>query len=522
MSPPPSPSLLSPRPAIGFLIVFVLGVLGGFAFAPWNIAPAMLISLAAMLYLLERAVERGATRKHAFALGWWWGLGNFLVGQFWIAEAFNFQAKMPAALGWFAVLLLSAIMACYPGVSAAIASRFKTGPGPRVLAFAGAWMLTEWLRGYLLSGFGWNPLGVVSLPLGELSQLSALIGTLGLSGLIALTCYGLALLALRRTRMAMLLICPILVGMVAPLPFIQPTRLTDVRLDIVQANIGQDEKYGPGAIEGAIRRYSALSPPPSNSPRLLIWPEAAIPDVLDELPGMRVRLARHLVGPNDMFILGGLKALRNEEGYTTAAHNSMFVLGPEGGIRDRYDKTVLVPYGEYLPARPLLEAIGLARLAPGAIDFIPGTGPRTLTLPGYPDVGALICYEVVYPEAASSQPRPRWLLNLSNDAWFTNEGAEMHLAQARMRSIEQGLPMARSTPTGISAVIDPWGRVTAALGRHVKGRVIAMLPEPRAPTIFSRVGTPLPMGIAFFLIAAAFWLSSHARKAPRQLERQAA
>ncbi|MGB3722830.1 MAG: apolipoprotein N-acyltransferase [Pacificimonas sp.] len=487
------------------LIVFLAGIIGGFAFAPWNIAPLMLVSLAAMLWFLERQTSR----KAAFALGWWWGMGNFLIGQYWIAEAFNFQAKMPAALGWLAVLVLSAIMASYVGVSAAVASRFRTGPLPRTLAFAGMWMLTEWLRGYLLSGFGWNPLGVVSLPLGELAQLAAIIGTLGLSGLIALACCGLAHLARRRWRLGGALVLPLILGITLPYAFTKPAVLTDTRLDIVQANIGQDEKYGPGAIAGAIRRFAALSPPPDDdTPRLLIWPEAAIPDVIDELPGLRTELTRQLLGSDDLFLLGGLKAIRDPvSGRTTAAHNSLFVLGPEGGIRDRYDKTILVPYGEYLPARPLLEAIGLARLAPGAIDFIPGTGPRTLTLPGFPDTGALICYEVVYPEAASSSPRPAWLLNLSNDAWFTDEGAEMHLAQARMRSIEQGLPMARSTPTGISAVIDPWGRVRAALGRHMAGRIITPLPAPRPPTLFSRTGTPLPIGLALGLIGAAFLIS---------------
>ena len=490
------------RPLTIRLILFVAGLIGGFAFAPWNLWPLMLGSLALMIFTLEGR----RSRKSAFADAWWWGLGNFIVGQYWIAEAFNYQANMPAWLGWLAVLVLSMIMALYPGVSAAVAVRFRKSALARVLAFSGAWMLAEWLRGYLFSGFGWNPLGVISLPMGGLAQLSALIGALGLSGLLAAACYGLALLARRRWRLGGALVAPALAGMILPLPFVGATQLTDVQLDIVQANLGQDEKYGPGAIEEAIRRYAALSPPPTERPRLLIWPEAAIPDVLDELPELRRRITAELIGQDDLFLLGGLKALRGERGRTEAAYNSLYVLAPDGEILDRYDKTVLVPYGEYLPARPLLTAIGLARLAPGAIDFIPGTGPRTLDLRAFPDAGGLICYEVIYPEAASSQPRPRWLLNVSNDAWFSDEGAAMHLAQARMRTIEQGLPMARATPTGISAVIDPWGRVLGTIGRHQAGTLQALLPAAREPTLFSHAGSALPLGLALTLLVAALLL----------------
>ncbi|EMD82790.1 apolipoprotein N-acyltransferase [Pacificimonas flava] len=483
-------------------IVFAAGIAGGFAFAPWNLWPLMLLSLGAMLLFVENA----ESRKRAFGIGWWWGLGNFLVGQYWIAHAFQYQANMPAWTGIPAVILLSMIMALYPGISAAVAVRFGKSPAARGLAFAGTWMLTEWLRGYLFSGFGWNPLGVVSLPMAGLAQLAAAIGALGLSGILALAAFGLAQAAYRRWRLAAALLLPTVAGALLPLVLTGPTKLTQTRLDIVQANIGQDVKYGPGAVEEAVRRYAALSPLPDGSPRLLIWPEAAIDDVLDERPALRADVARALIGPQDLMLVGAIKAIRANDGRVEGAYNSLYVLGPEGEIRGRYDKRILVPYGEYLPARPLLSLIGIARLVPGAIDFIPGTGPKTLDLGAFPDAGALICYEVVYPEAAGDVVRPGWLLNVSNDAWFSDGGAWMHLAQARMRSIEQGLPMARATPTGVSAIIDPWGRVLQMIGRGEAAHMRVALPAPRPETLFARIGTPLPIGLALLMLGAALLL----------------
>ncbi|MGB7404285.1 MAG: apolipoprotein N-acyltransferase [Pacificimonas sp.] len=485
------------------LLFLLIGVIGALGFAPWNLAPLMILSLAALLWGLER-VE---SRKSAFALGWWWGLGNFLFSLAWIAEAFTFASRTPLWLAWPAVVILSLIMALYPGVSAAVAVRFRKGRLARTFAFAGAWVLVEWLRFYLFSGFGWNALGVVSLTLGGLAQLAAAIGTQGLSLMVIFAAAGVACLIDRRWRLGGALLAPLILGSVAPLFLTEPTRHTGVRLDIIQANIRQDEKYGPGATEAAIRRYAALTPPPvAGEPRLLIWPEAAIPELLDERELLRRVTTRAVTGPDDLFLVGAMKAIRDELGFVRAGHNSLFVLSPTGDILDRYDKTRLVPYGEYLPMRPLLSAIGLSELAPSDIDTWPGTGARTLRLPGFPNVVGMICYEVIFPEAASSEPRPRWLLNVSNDAWFTDDGAEMHLAQARMRSIEQGLPMARSTPTGISAVIDPWGRVTAALERHVAGRIVARLPVARPETPFAKIGTPLPLGLALFCLTVALCL----------------
>lgn len=486
-------------------LAFLAGGASALGFAPVEAWPLTILGLAVLLWLLP-----GASRlRSALATGWWFGLGHMLIGLHWIAQAFEFQSEMPAWLGWVAVLLLSALMAVYPAAAVGIAWRIGGQPFARVLALAGAWMLTEWLRGYLFSGFPWNPLGAVWLPLTGVSQAAKLIGGLGLSGLAVLAGGAIALLGEGEPRTRRLS-APVVTGLVAvgivglALTRGSPTG-SGTRVHLVQANIGQDEKWRPDVAERHLQRYLALSARAlaERGPGLVIWPEAAIPNLLEEEPWTRERLAR-LLGPDDLLLTGAIKAIRDAQGYAVAARNSLFVLDAEGRLRGRYDKAHLVPFGEYLPFRALLEPIGIARLAPGALDFQPGGGPRTLPLPGAPPVGPLICYEIIFP-AAVVEPgrRPDWLLNASNDAWFGTSGPYQHLAQARLRAIEEGLPIARATPTGISSLIDPHGRVVASLDHGRAGVVSGEVPAPLPPTPFARLGHAVPIGLALMLLIAA-------------------
>jgi apolipoprotein N-acyltransferase len=477
-------------------LLFVAGIASSLGFAPWNLWPLTLIGIA---WLIRETATTQTVRQAAKA-GWVFGFGHFLLGTHWIAQAFQYQQDMPAWTGWIGVVLLSAYLAIFPAMTTA-ATRRLTGL-PLILSFAGCWTIAEALRGILFSGFPWNPLGAVALPMAGLGQGAAFVGGLGLSALIVLAAGGLYLLVERQWRAgAAILGLTAAAALAGLIPLRTPTPLTPARLNIVQADIGQDEKWSEDGVERAAAKYLQLSPKPTRAARLLIWPEAAIPDLLDEMPAMRRRLGAHL-GPNDLMLLGALKAIREDDGTAIAARNSLFVLDSEGGILARYDKKRLVPFGEFLPARTLLNAIGLDRLAPGALDFWPGPGPRTLPLPsGFPAVGPLICYEVIFDgRVTEAGYRPAWLLNVSNDAWFAGAGAEMHLAQARLRSIEEGLPMARSTPTGISAVIDANGRVTASMPRGQAGTIDALLPAANAPTLFSHAGRILPLLLAALLV----------------------
>jgi apolipoprotein N-acyltransferase len=483
------------------------GLVSAAGFAPLDFWPLTIAGVAALIWLLGRT----PTLKSALATGWWWGLGHFAASLYWIAHAFQFQAKMPSWLGWVAVVALSGLMAIYPAAAAGIGWRFgQRGLAARLLGFAGAWMLAEYLRGFIFGGFPWNPLGVVLLPVPGLPHVAAAIGGLGLSGVVVMIAGAVLLAAEGQRRAAAGAAAGVLalaaggaIWAATPPPAGKP-----VPLVVVQANIGQGEKWDPLVEEANLRKHLTLTAgalrqtPPG---ALVAWPEAAVTGLLDEDPILQLRVGA-VLRDGDLLLTGADKALRDRDGWAYAAHNSLFVVSPRGRLLARYDKARLVPYGEYLPLRWLFEPLGIARLVPGGIDFWPGPGPRTLALPGFPAVGPQICYEIVASGlVVDRDQRPKWILNASNDAWFSDGGAWMHLAQARLRAIEEGIPVVRATPTGVSAIIDSHGRVVDKLERNRAGVLRGELPQAAFTTIFGKAGQILPliMAIVCFPLAGA-------------------
>ena len=478
------------------LIAFLAGLLSATGFAPLDLWPVTLLAVAMLIHLVRGASGIG----RALLIGWVFGLGNFVVGLNWIATAFTYQAAMPAWLGWVAVLLLSLYLAVYPAIACGLAWRFGRGRAlDFALLFAANWMLGEWLRATIFTGFAWNPLGVILVDVAA-GQYGSWIGTYGLGGVVILTGAAvLALLELRRWRKA--LVVPFLLLFALDLRVAHPDTASGRHIRIVQANIAQQDKWREGFETINFERLARLTGRPGGAPRLILWPEVAVPDYLEEEPEARRRIAA-LIGPGDVLLTGGIAVAYDAQGNAVAARNSLFALDAGGRILARADKSHLVPYGEYLPMRPLLSMIGLSRLAPGDIDFLAGPGPQTIALPGFGRAGIQICYEIIFSgHVVDRADRPDFLFNPSNDAWFGAWGPPQHLAQARLRAMEEGLPVIRATPTGISAVVDADGRLIESLPWRREGVIETRLPRPGPPTPFARLGNLLPALFGLGLIA---------------------
>lgn len=530
----------------------VAGAASAYGFEPWGLWPLTFICFALLIQLISQA----PSTKRAFMLGWLFGVGHFTFGNQWIAVAFTFQAAMPIWLGYIAVFGLALYLAVYPALAAAGAywinhrtTNALPDPGgddekPRptatlhlILAFAGLWIITEWLRSWVFTGYVWNPLSVISLSIPYLSQPATALGTYGLSGFILLV-VGMILKFLTLWTSAsgvergddgrtgyflggLILLALAAVAITGRSSNDQsaPDR-TSVALTIAQPNISQADKYAPGYDAINFAKLAMNSRPmPDQGARLILWPEAAIPDYLEEgypyryyqgqpgesATGARARLTT-LMGDGDVLVTGANR-LVIEKGQLVAARNSVSAMDANGNILGHYDKAHLVPYGEYLPLPWLLRPLGLARLVPGDLDFWPGPGPQTMTvnLNGKPvKIGIQICYEMIFSGQVTDRTnRPDFIFNPSNDAWFGTIGPPQHLAQARLRAIEEGLPVVRATPTGISAVIDANGRIIKSLPLGTSGRIDAVVPQAKAPTLFARFGNILPLGFAGLLIACA-------------------
>ena len=492
------------------------GALSALAFQPVDWWPLLPLAFAGLCELLSRA----PTLRRALAIGYAFGFAQFLIAMNWIATAFTYQSNMPAWLGWVGVLLVALYLAIYPALAAGLA--WRLGRSRRLtllLALAGAWAVTEWLRAGMFFGFPWNPAGVV-LADTPLLPISALIGTYGLSTLVVLLGGALWLTTERRYLPTVAIAAATFFLWVLPASRMPDDPLTIKPIRIVQPNIGQEDKWRPGFSDEAARRLATLSARPGGDrPRLLFWPEAAVTDPLADartddhaaFAQFERKRAAAFIGPGEFLLTGGIAVNSSDGQHVDGAANSIFVLGQGGKVVARYDKAHLVPFGEYLPLRPLLSAIGLSRLAPGDLDFAPGPGPRTINLgERWRNVGMQLCYEIIFPgHVVDWSHRPDFIFNPSNDAWFGRWGPPQHLAQAQLRAAEEGLPVIRSTPTGISALIDARGAIVQSLPWRTAGVIDSELPPPAiVPTPFARFGNLIPLLLAFALMIGAFALAT--------------
>ena len=488
-------------------------------FAPLGLWPLTLLGLAGWLILVHAA----PTWRAAAWRGWLFGFGHFTINNNWIGHAFDLQDTMPHALGYVAPPALALYLALFPTSAALIAWRWRGDrPDASYALFAGAaWIVTEWLRGWLFTGYPWDPVAVVWVRLFAVARLSALVGTYALSGLtvvgagLLIAVYGARRRGLSRARLYGGIAIALLIMGVAQMTgrsSVAPTNGTP-RLIVVQPNLNQNVR-GEDDTERVLAPLIARSGLPAPYPRLILWPEGVVrPFLEDGYPDyayegldpalLRRRLAR-LLGPPDTLLTGATALAFGADADITGAGNTVFAIGPDGRLHGRYSKAHLVPYGEYLPMRGFLEPIGLSRLVPGDIDFDAGPGPRNIDVPGIGPVGVQICYEIVFSgKVADPDHRPVLLFNPSNDAWFGSWGPPQHLAQARLRAIEEGLPIVRTTPTGISAVIAADGTLLATVPLGQAGTLTVPLPPALPPTLFSRLGNRLAFFTALLLAGGA-------------------
>jgi apolipoprotein N-acyltransferase len=500
-------------------IAFMSGALSALAVAPFNAWPVLFITIPVTVWLIDGA---GAGRlggiPAAAVSGWWFGFGYFVAGLYWVGYAFLVDAQTFAWLLPFAVMGLPALLALFMAFGFALARLIWTKDGSRVLALACALTVSEWLRGHILTGFPWNTLGYALTEPLALAQTAALTGLWGLTFITVAVFASPAVLFDDRSNTsrpwlplsAALITLGVMGAYGTARLSSKPTRLVkDVKLRLMQPNLQQDVKFNYGAKQMVMDKYLSLSDR-STGPQttgvkdatILIWPESAFPFFLSREADAMAQIANFLP-QGTVLVTGGIRPPdQPPESRITRAYNSVYVIDHDGTILSVYDKLHLVPFGEYLPFQNVMEKLGFVQLTKMRGGFIPGDRRRTMAIPNAPRMLPLICYEAIFPgDVVPRDDRPGWIVNLTNDGWFgISTGPYQHLQQARMRAIEEGLPLVRSANTGISAVIDPVGRIIGHLDLGTEGVLDSGLPAAISPTLYSQV-QDIPAAIVIALSA---------------------
>lgn len=500
-----------------WLIAALSGSLLSLSLAPYFIFPVLFISLPILVFLLDGAVGPGDTKRGAttgstwgmgrlscfwpgFGVGWWFALGFFTSSFWWLGAALLVDADRFAWALPLATLALPSALALLWGFAAGLA-RCLWPKGPfRLLTLAAAFLGAEWLRSHILTGLPWNHLGLAAAPHPIGLQSASVIGLDGLAFLALMIGSAPVIWIDRRLRhpadasygrwyvrgALVLLVLHVSFG-VARLTLAQDSFYDDVRLRIVQPNIPQAQKWLPEKRSAHFNKLLELSDrvtspedPGLSAVTHLIWPETAFPFLLSQEPGALAALSA-LLPDETLLIAGAARAERAAPPGEERYFNSLYVLDSEAEIVAVYDKVHLVPFGEYLPFESLFDLAGLRQIIPFTGGFEAGPGYRTLSnLAATPPVLPLICYEILFAhEATHAANQASWIVNVTNDAWFGDTpGPRQHLHSAQLRAVLGGLSVVRAANTGISAVIDPYGRVRKTLHLGIAGTLNSELPKP--------------------------------------------
>ncbi|MDD3668968.1 MAG: apolipoprotein N-acyltransferase [Alphaproteobacteria bacterium] len=481
------------KPVFLYLFLAGLGGVSALAFAPYNWAPILFATLGYLFYRLNAATAF----KKAFCAGFWFGFGMGAVSLSWLSHALMIDG---GRFGWlipFALGGMGLVFGAFWGVPAGLAVYFPAG-FRRLAAWTALIVGFEWVRSWIFTGFPWNLMGTAWARYPELIQSAALWGVYGVSFCVVFLHALPGLWPRRKPILHALAGIMLLYGAGA-------WRLYDARGDvvlgvhlrIVQPNIPQTLKWDKESGEKHYARLLALSRDNNAGITHVVWPESAVQFFVNTDEAQRLRMMS-AVRQGGTLITGGMRA----DMATRQVANSIFILDDMADIVGFYDKSHLVPFGEYTPMRGILP---FDKIVPFETDFVEGNGIATLHVPKAPPVSPLVCYEIIFPgRVARKNPRPGWIVNVTNDGWYgVSAGPHQHLAAARMRAVEEGLPVVRAANTGISAVIDPHGRIVARLELDTAGVLDADLPQPLAPTPYAGGGDGIPLGLCALVLLAA-------------------
>lgn len=506
------------------VIALAAGATGALALPPLDLWPLIVVPMTVAVWLIDGAVGKSAASRFraAAAAGWWWGFGFFLAGLWWLGAAFLVEADKFAWAMPLGVVALPALLAVFPALAFGCARLLWPSGTGRILMLAIMLSLSEWLRGHVLTGFPWNVYGMMLAGQPQVAQIASVVGLYGLTLVsvaigAAPATLGTAERPWARWRAPVTAVVALagLVGFglwrvpAGPAPLV-----AGVKLRLMQPNLPQDAKFNARNGEAILNQYLALSDratspatPGVQAVTHLIWPESAFPFLLGRTPQALSRIAA-LLPPNTTLITGAARAGELLPGESRPPiFNAIQVVDDEGAIVSSYDKVHLVPFGEYLPPvlERLIRSVGLSEFVSVPGGFAAGTRRLPLAIRGLPPAAPLICYEVVFPaEVAPQGPRAGFMLNLTNDGWFgQTSGPYQHFAQARLRAIEEGLPLVRVANTGISAVTDGYGRVLGSLPLGREGVLDTGLPRAGPATPYSRFGDLIyaAMLVGFLLLS---------------------
>ncbi len=501
-------------------LALALGAVAAAGLPPLYLLPLLFPAMVGLMWLIESAPRA----RGAFWSGWWFGLGHFAAGMYWIGVAFLVDAEKFGWMAPFAVLGLSALLAVFPALVALATGASSARGAGRVLVFGASWTAFEWVRSWIFTGLPWNLTGTGWVFSDAMIQLAALGGVYGLSLITVIAAAMPAVLAgqavgARRETFAVAASLAVLAvawgGGELRLRGALDGAVPGVRLRLVQPNIPQKLKWRPELRERHVARQLRMSAPGDSAdgpPTHVIWAETAVPFFLAGNPRL-LAMVGEAAPPDGLMIVGAPRRSRPSSG-PFRVWNSLHAVDSGGAVVATFDKFHLVPFGEYVPFRAVL---GMAKITTGRSDFSSGPGPRTLRLKGLPPVGPLICFETVFPgRVVDPDDRPDWLLNITNDGWFgISSGPYQHFAAARLRAVEEGLPLVRVANTGISAVIDAYGRVKARLGLDRAGVLDAKLPPPvDGLTPYARFGNLIIFAV-LVAVALAGTLLAPRRRPPR-------